>query len=95
MNWKLAQAKVPIMRLDGATIDDEASLTRGPGETAMSETKFAKAAAAQAGGASLDQVLIHLEEALALLDSLPVSPEFGAHLDLLLHRIRDEAGREP
>jgi hypothetical protein len=60
----------------------------------MSETQYAEATSACSGAASLHDVLARLEEALMLLDDLAASPELGAHLDLLIHRTRDEIARQ-
>jgi hypothetical protein len=56
----------------------------------MSETRYAEASKARQDAASLDKVLAHLEAALGLLDDLAGKPELGAHLDLLIHRTREE-----
>ena len=59
----------------------------------MSEAKCAEAASGLSLG-SLHKALDRLEEALDILDDQAVSPELGAHLDLLLHRLRDEIARQ-
>jgi len=58
----------------------------------MSEAKCAEAASGLSPD-SLHTALYRLEEALLILDDQAVSPELGAHLDLVVHRLRDEIAR--
>lgn len=45
--------------------------------------------------ASLSEALERMEEALQILDNLGAPADIGAHLDLALHRLRQEIGRTP
>jgi len=59
----------------------------------MSEAKCAEGGRDRSAD-SLHAAVIRLEEALVILDEQGVSPEIGANLDLLVHRLRDEIGQQ-
>jgi hypothetical protein len=44
---------------------------------------------------SLDDALERMEEALQILDHLAAPGDIGAHLDLAMHRLRQEIGLKP
>jgi hypothetical protein len=46
-------------------------------------------------GVSLSDALEQMESALQILDDLDAPADIGAHLDLALHRLRQEIGRKP
>lgn len=43
---------------------------------------------------SLQAALERMEEALEILDNLGAPDDIGAHLDLALHRLREEIGHQ-
>ena len=65
-------------------------------ETAMPKLELAEFSPdePQSNG-SLSEALERMEEALQILDNLAAPADIGAHLDLALHRLRQEIGLMP